>query len=57
MAIVLIILGVLAWIVDVNSWFIVPEIVYKGLIVGGAAWLVFALLFNVFVTHNITKKF
>lgn len=57
MAIVLIILGILGWIVDVNSWFIVPEIVYKGLIIGGAVWLVIALLCHILVTNEISKRF
>ena len=57
MGILLIILGIIGWVVSVNGWFIVPVILYKGLIIGGIAWLLICLLFNIIIHRKATKTF
>lgn len=57
MAIVLILLGILGWIVDVNNLLVIPSIIYYGLIVVGVAVIIIQLLITLAGFINIKKKF
>lgn len=56
MGIILIILGALGWIININGWFAVPVLLYKGLIVGGIVWQVIVILIHI-ITMNKFDRF
>lgn len=57
MAIILIILGSIGWIADINQWFIVPSVLYKGALVLGTVWIVLSMIYNIITRNKINKFF
>lgn len=57
MSILLIILGAIGWVVNINGWFIVPTILYKGLIICGLIGFIVAILIHVVTVNKINNKF
>ena len=56
MSILLIILGAVGWVLNINGLLIVPPVLYYGLIIAGVVWILIVTVIDMHVSSKISNK-